>query len=340
MLTRHALFAALALSLAPGVALADAKARTPARDLRCQQPASKKSEKIIAKFGGELGGADTRKAWKKLLDAGEPGCQMVADWLAEGGAGEELAGHRDAAERLIMWGNDAQIALGSKWLMGHDDDTTMQIIEGLEKRLGQVTPEQAQFLADHPNKEVRDKALGLLMGYHSEGQMVAKRYGPVTTMQYEETLWLGASDGPPEHHLAAVVRILEQGDHDTREKVAKYGSRFYKERYANNDAWAPLMLPFVSAEKGDKDNQKAANLVARNTAWGEGAGLAEVVKAAIASGNQETLEHLLDGFEEGIKAGFATKATLGFLGEVAGGGDGAQNKRAEKMAKKAAKKIQ
>jgi len=334
---RNALLTALALSLAPGLALADAKPRQGPTDARCQRGPDKKSEKIIAKFGAGLGGADTRKSWKKLMDAGSEGCQMVADWLAEGGAGEELAGTRDVAERLIMWGDDSQFVLGTTFLMGHDDDTTMQIVEGLEKRLAALTPEQTDFLANHANKAVRDKALGLLMGYHSEGKMVMKKYGPVTVMEYEETLWLGAGDGPSEHHLAAVAAILAAGDHDTAERVAKYGSRFYKERYSNNDAWAALMLPFVSVAKGD-DAQKAANIVARNTAWGEGAGLAELVTAAAASGNQETLEHLLDGFENGIKAGFATQATLGFLEQVAAG-EGKQAKRAATMAKKAAKKI-
>lgn len=336
---RTMLAALLAFTLAPGLALADVTTRRAAPDARCTAPSGKKSDKLIEKYGGGLGGEETRKSWKKLLDAGAAGCALVSEWLAAGGEGEELAGHRDAAALLIVSGDEAQVNLGARWLMGHDAATTLQIVGALEKRLASLDEEQSAFLASHEDKKVRDESLGLLMGYHSEGVVVAKRYGPVTVMEYEETVWAGSPDGPAPHHVAAVQAILDAGDHDTAEKVSKFGSRFYKERFANHDAWADFTVEMVAVEPGDKDHQKAANIAARLTAHGEGPRLGEMLDRVLASGNEETLEHMLDGFEDGIKAGIATKATLGHLEAIAAGGSGKQHKRAGAIAKKAGKKL-
>jgi hypothetical protein len=330
------LFAALSL---PTLALADAAPRQPPKDTRCQRAPSKKDTKTLEKWQPELGGDKTRKAWKELLGAGQEGCKLVAEWLAAGGAGEDLEGHRDAAHKLILFGDDAQVALGDDWLMGHDGDTTRHIAAALERRLALVDEEQAAYLGAHPDKGVRDDVLGLLMGYHSEGRMVSKRYGPVTVLEYEETLWLGAPEGPTPYVVAAVKSILDQGDHDTAEKVAKFGSRFYKERYPGHEAWADFTVDMVGVARGEKDFQKAANIAARLTAYGEGPRLGEMVEKVLAAGNDETLEHMLDGFEDGFNAGIATPVTLGHLQTIADSGSGKQHKRAAAIHKKASKKI-
>lgn len=335
---RTLLAAVLSLTLVPAAAMADATPRRPVLDARCTAPPSKKSEKLIAKFGEGLGGDDTRKSWKKLMAAGEAGCKLVSDWLGAGGAGEELAGHRDVAEALIVSGDDAQLAIGMQWLQGHDTDTTLQIVKAAEKRLVALTPEQSTFLASHEDKKVRDGSLGVLIGYHSEGAIVPKKYGPVTVLEYVETLWVGSPESPAEHHIAAVRSILEQGDHGTKQRVAKLGSRFYKERMSDQDVWADLTIDMVGVPKGD-EAQGAANVAARLTAQGEGPRLGEMVDKILAADNGETLEHLLDGLENGFKAGIATTATLGHLEKVAAGGAGKQHKRAARIHKKAAKKI-
>ena len=180
--TASAALAALLLALPSMASAGDVTARYGTGGASCAQPTDAKGQKTVDKFGLMLGSSDSRKAWKALVKTGKTGCTAVFDWLKAGGAGEEGAGLRDVATVLVEDGDDEMLNLGASYLMSDDRETTLSILGALEQRLALLTAEQTAWLAANPDEEIRRKALGVLIGYHSTGAMVAKRYGPVTTL--------------------------------------------------------------------------------------------------------------------------------------------------------------
>ena len=52
---------------------------------------SKKAGKVLEKWTPELGGKNTRKAWKELIDVGADGCAAILEHMNAGGEGFESA---------------------------------------------------------------------------------------------------------------------------------------------------------------------------------------------------------------------------------------------------------
>ncbi len=296
----------------------------------CQGDGGKKGAKLLEKFGSALGGEDTRKAWKSLRDAGEPGCDAIAAWLKEGAPGEETAGIADAAALLVKNGNDSHVAAALMWLGDEDPDVLRGILGALEYRLGVLDPDSTAAIAADTRKGVGDAAVSVFIGYHSVGTMKTVYGIPV----YEEIAYWGSVTAPPDHYVKAVGTLLQGATPDRKEDVAKYAGRHYREAHTGQDAWAPFLVAMVDSM--DKESQKAANIAAKHLAWGEPAGIDEAVTKIISSGNAETMEHFLDGFEERLGEGRGTAATIARLETIAAAGD----KRAPKIAKKFAKKVQ
>jgi hypothetical protein len=303
---------------------------------RCQGATSKKHTKKIEKWQPELGGANTRKAWKTLIDQAEEGCDIVAEWLAAGAQGEMAAGIGDAAEQLIEGGNLKHGDAALTMLAFEDVMVVKQIITGLEKRLAVLDPETTMALARDERPGVAAWAMPVFIGYHSEGAMEFIYGVPV----WKETAYWGSTTAPPDHYVAAVADIYERLDMATMVTVAKFCGRHFKEGHADNDVWAQFLVPLVGAAAGsEKDEQDAANRAANTLAWGEPAGIDEAIAAVLASGNETTLDHMLNGFEDKLDDGRGTLDTVARLATIMAGGEKGQFKRAEKLHKKWSRKI-
>ncbi len=298
----------------------------------CDGGASKKTDKDIPKWQPELGGEKTRQAWKKLVKLGEPGCDAVVAHIEAGGAGFEAADFADAAESLILGGQQRHMDAGAALLAQGDKEVTLKILSAMETRLMHLTAEQAAALASDGDEEVREKAIAVLVGYHSIGQLVFKMGIPV----WEEQDWYGATVAPPQHHVDAVATLLGDATVDQRLRVAKYIQRLYTEFQPNQQAWAATLVPLVELSGDDQD---AANLAARGLGAASPDGIDAVVDTVLGGGNEATLDFLIQGFELRLGRGLGSAATIALLDKIAGAADKKNAKAAEKLAKKYRKKV-
>lgn len=326
----HALIAAAVLSI-PASATAGplVEMRHNGAGEHCQGDGGKKGSKILEKWAPGLGGDDTRKAWKSLRDAGEPGCDAIAEWLKAGAPGEESAGIADAAALLVKNGNDGHVDAALMWLGDEDPAVLRGILGALEYRLAVLDEGATAAIAADTREGVAKAAVSVFIGYHSVGTMKFV-YG---VPYYTETAYWGSVTAPPEHYVTAIGTILEGADIGIQEDIAKYAGRHYREGHKGQDAWAPFLIGMVDTI--DKESQKAANLAAKLLAWGEPAGIDDAVTRVLAVDNKETMEHFLDGFEERLDEGRGTVETIARLETIAAAGE----KRAAKLAKKFGKKI-
>ncbi len=145
----------------------------------CQGASSTKIEKVLAKWQPELGGDNTRKAWKKLITAGEPGCDAVVAHLDAGGAGLVAADYADIGRDLVLGGADRHMAVGTALILRGEPEITKNILGAMEARLAHFSPEQAQAVASDSDPAVREAALGPLIGYHSIGALESVMGVPV-----------------------------------------------------------------------------------------------------------------------------------------------------------------
>ncbi len=212
-------------------------------------------------------------------------------------------------------------------------EVTLAVLGALEYRLGIISPELTEAVLANGGDGVHKAAAAVFIGYHSEGTLKFV-YG---VPYWDETAYWGAQTAPPQHYVDAVASMFESAEGETLESLLKYAGRHFREGHHDQDVWAPFLIAHV----GDSgDNQGMANIAAKHLAWGEPAGIEEAVDVAIAGANKETLEHMLDGFEERLGEGRGTQQTIALLDKIAGGGDGkGQYKRAEKLAKKFRKKV-
>lgn len=323
------------LTLAPAIASAGdlLEMRHGAAGTACVGDGGTKATKNLPKWQPELGGDKTRKAWKTLVNSGTPGCDAVADWLVAGAAGEDDAGIADAAAILIKNGTDAHAEAGLSALEEGSLEVTLAILGALEYRLAVVSPELTAAIVDNGGDGVHKAAAAVFIGYHSEGTLKFV-YG---VPYWDEIAYWGAVTAPPQHYVDAVGKLFDAAEGDTLEALVKYCGRHFREGHRDQDAWAPFLI----AHLGDSgDAQGVANIAAKHLAWGEPAGIDEGVDAALAAANKETLEHMLDGFEERLGEKRGTAQTIALLDKIAAGGDGkGQYKRAEKLAKKWRKKV-
>lgn len=298
----------------------------------CTGGSSKKTDKEIPKWEPELGGEKTRQAWKKLVRLGEPGCDAVVAHIEAGAAGMESADLADAAEALILGGQQRHMDAGAALIANGDREITLKALSAMEVRLMQLTAEQAAAVASSEDEDVRESAIAALVGYHSIGALVTKFGIPV----WEEQDWYGATAAPAQHHIEAVATILDAATVDHRMRVAKYIQRLYTEGQPNQQAWAPTLVGLLGYSGDDQD---AANLAARGLGAFDGDGIDDVVATVMAGGNSDTLDFLIQGFELRLGRGLGTAGTIARLDTIAGSEDTKNAKAAEKLAKKWRKKV-
>jgi hypothetical protein len=323
----------LALSI-PSLAIAQVTTRHPAVESTCSAAGNSKTQAQVDAAKAELGAAKTRATWKKLLKLGTAGCDAVAAWLDAGGAGGDDADRADAAEALILGGSDAHVSIGAKQVSNPNVDLARKVLAALEVRLAVVPEEMATAIAADTRPGVGHNALALFIGFHSV-TVTKFVYGiPVV----DEVAYWGPNEAPPAWYVEAVKTVIDTGDEETKVKAAKFMARHFQEGHQGQEVWLPFLVAF-SAMGGTEKAQEAANLAARGLGYGEPEGIDAVVDAVLASGNESTLEYLVSGFEGRLDAGRGNAGTLARLDRIAGGGGGKQNKRAESLSKKFAKKV-
>lgn len=324
----------LALSLPAAIAEAGVTTRMSPVAKTCQG-AGQKFEDGTAKIASDLGGKNTRATWKKLVNLGAPGCKAVADWLVAGGAGGEPADWADAGKALVEGGTDDLVDAGASVLTRGDSKAAREVLGALEARLALLTPELAAALSKDGDKEVRDAALPVLIGYHTVIQIQFVMNVPVP----KEVAYYGVTTAPEDFVVAATMEILTQGDDVTRTRFAKYVGRHLEEGYTGQDAWLPKLIELTIPASASEEAQEAANLATRALCHAEVAGIDDVLTKILASGNEKTLTYVVDGFERRLDGGKGSKSTIERLNKVAAAGTTKEFKRAGSVAKKFEKKV-
>ena len=293
---------------------------------------SKKAAKVMAKWGPELGGEDTRKAWKQLIEVGADGCTAILDHMNAGGAGLVSADYADISALFVASRVDPFAAAGRAQLLKNDPKINSEVLDALEPQMLLLTPEEAVAVSSVDDMGARRAALAVLIGHHSEGSMTSTMGVPY----WKETAWWGATKAPQAHHIDAVAHIISAGDADTRKSAADYISRLFTEGNANQSAWAPTLAGFI---EGSGDDQDAANLAARGLGAAGVEGLDGYVDTILATGNSDTIKYLLEGLELRLGAGRGDKTNLDQLQRIADGADGGNGKTATKLHKKFSKTV-
>ncbi len=331
--TLTAALAAAALTI-PLAAHANPQGSMPPRTSHCQGAANAKMQKQIDKWGPELGGADTRKAWKKLVDQGESGCDVILEFLKGEATGMEAADFADLGKDMIMGGSERYITVAAEFIKSGDETIIRGVLKGLETRLWPLTPEQAEIVANHDDDAVREGALGALIGYHREGTMQFT-YG---VPHFKETAFWGATAPPPEHHLSAVKAIVARDIPDHNQKVAQYVERLYLEGNANQEPWGDVLLEFIGKVDGDRLDQAA--IAAKAIGYGEPPATDKAIELVLGPDHARVVQFLIEGLGERLKLGRGTKGTLTRLETIQAGTQHAKwQKTAEQLIKKYSKRI-
>jgi hypothetical protein len=293
---------------------------------------SKKAGKVMDKWKPELGGKDTRKAWKELIDVGAGGCDAILEHMNAGGEGFESADWADIGALFVASGVDPYAAAGRGLLLKGDPKINEEILDALEPKMVQLTADEAKSVSSVDSADARKDALSVLIGHHSEGQMTSTMGVPY----WKETAWWGATKAPEAHQIEAVQHVIDAGDADTRKTAADYIGRLFTEGNANQEGWAPTLAGFLA---GTGDDQDAANLAARGLGAAKVDGKSDYVDTILGTGNKDTIDYLIQGLELRLGAGRGDKSDLDLLQRVSEKAEGPLGKKAEKLVKKFSKTV-
>ncbi|MCO4771746.1 MAG: hypothetical protein KDA24_17075 [Deltaproteobacteria bacterium] len=306
----------------------------PPQTGHCQGAPKGKMQKKIDQFGPMLGTSETRKAWKKLVDLGEAGCDVILTFLEGDAAGMESADFADLGKDMITGGSEKHITVAADFILSNDEKIIRGVVAGLERRLIPLTPAQADVIAKHEDEAVRVDALGALIGYHREGT-IQITYG---VPHFKETAFWGRTVPPPEHHVAAVATIVGYDIPDHSEKVAQYVSRLYLEGNAGQEVWGDLLVEIAS--NADEEHFDSAAIAARGLGYGEPPAIDAGIDAVLGHDHERVVQFLVEGLSERLKQGRGSKTTLTRLEKIKTGTQHAKwSKAAEKLMKKYAKKV-
>lgn len=319
---------AQALSISDGApASEEAAPTTPRRDATKAGCGETGQAAAIAKLDEDRAALDGAGApWRRLLQAGRPGCEAVAGWLGEGAPGL-AAGPSEAAIRALVARADADL-LERLWpLFGRRSDRIdVALVEAYATRLVELGPAEATAIAAHPSATVRRAALPLLLGHHSDGRWETVYGRPI----WRESKLHLAPGAPSPAHVDAVGSVLQQGRGrgETAARFTDLAGRLLEEGAPGAEAWVPLVLPLV--ELAGKADQDTANRAARALAWGaqDAAGPLDVL---VSGRRKETLSHYLDGLAARLRARDDLDATLAALAVVADADLGPASARARGM---------
>ncbi len=337
------LIPALLLLCVPAAASALELRHDPA-DAGCSED-TPQNDAAAHKWTGQLGGPNTRRAWRALLDAGPHGCDAVAAWLQQGAPAapdSEVAG---AVLGLARSGSADNVSVVVLALSHPSDAVTAAALFGLRSRLPVLQPDHIDWLLAAATRtwvtaedapDPRTSALGLLLGRHAEGRVQYVQDGPVSVPEWVETRTWSAPD-LPDLHREALVRLLEAGDPAAARAFAELALAMANEEHPVASALGPLLVPLLQRVGPDRPTaQWAAQALGRTQADGVDA----AVEAALTQRNPPYLApHLLNGFEDRIKQGPVDAGMAARLERLRGVVVPRSGRRAERLRKRVEQKL-
>jgi len=255
-------------------------------------------------WAAELGGEETRKAWKELRDHGPEGTAYIAAWLAEGAPGGKPADRTDASLWILRCG-EAEAWARATWLL---DDATVghgeleEAVELAGKRLAILTASQAKMVSEHPQEDVRYAALNVLIGFTKVGGGFNPGFLFFPTSPVKSSTKFTQDDErpPPAHHVAGVVRVLELGGPKEAERTARLVMHVLESGAVQQQAWFELTFPLLDPERG---TQKASEMAAMGFGLGSGESVDRALRHLTHYGNADTQIAFVQGIERKLEAG-------------------------------------
>lgn len=335
---------ALALLLAAPAQAGDLELRHGPPDPGCSKE-SPQAEANAHKWTGALGGPRTAKAWKILLKSGPHGCDAVATWLDQGapaGSDEEVAG---AVQGLLRAGSPANVTAAAAFLGSESHQIVAAAAFGLRARLPVADRSLAELLvaASYRPWEPADDApdphasvLGILVGRHAEGRVQFVQDGPVSVPEWVDTATWSA-DTLPELHLEALTALMGEANAATERAFATLALSAFDEELPVAPPLGPLLVPLLTRVGSEGPT---AQIAAQALGRGQPEGIDPAVEAVVQQRNPPWLApHLLNGFEDRIKAGPVDQALVDRLDALRAVLFPRAARRAERLWKRAALKL-
>ena len=298
----------------PGSAAALELRHGPVDD-RCSGDTAR-AERVVHAWLGQLGGPNTRRAWRRLIDAGPHGCDAVAAWLEQGAPAVPDAEIALAAQSLLRDGSQANVEIAVAALTHPSNEVVASAAFGLAARLPVLDRPLAEQVvaaaqrawdppADAPDPRV--SLLGLLLGRHAEGRVGYVQDGPVAVATWVETRSWSAEVLPP-LHLEGLTALLKSADPGLEAAFAQLARSMFDEEHPVAPSLGPLLVPLLQRVGPQRATaQWAAEALGR----GQPEGIDAAVDAVIAQRNPPYLApFLLNGFEDRVRAGQADAALV------------------------------
>lgn len=291
---------------------------------------------IAARWGRELGGPRTRMAWKRLLQAGPTGCDLVAKWLAGGARGGDSEDIKEVVLVLLRTGSDTHVAVAAPYITSRVPATVARAALGLQTRLA-VLPEawvanvvasaSSTWPLERDQPDPRESLVGLLLGLHTEGELQFEDQGPATSLVWVESDSWGADTAPPPQHVAGIEALLATGLFEVERVVASQMDRLLGLGLPNQEVWAPLLLPLL-----DRPDRETARFAARALGRAAPEGLEPVVASILdAAPGWRHLPDLLAGLQLRVAAGDGGATTRSLLRRIESQGGGKSARRASRL---------
>ena len=299
----------------------------PRRDPSKQGCGSAGQAAAIANLESDTAALDGPGApWRRLLQAGRPGCLAVSAWLAGGAPGLGAGATEKAIGALVARGDAEQLSRLWPLFGRRSDRIDAALVRAYGARLVELGESEAGAVARHPSAAVRREALPLLLGHHSIGRWETVYGRPI----WRESALHVSPIPPSPAHLEAVRTVLQQGRGrgETAARFAELAGRLLEEGSPGAEAWVPLLLPLV--ELAGQADQPTANRAARAIAWGA-LDAAAPVDVLVSGRRKETLSHYLDGLAARLRARDDLDATLVALARVSEADLGPASARARAM---------
>ncbi len=299
----------------------------------------------IERWTAELGGPATKRAWRQLMQSGPGGCAAVAAWIVEGAPAASDAELAAAAQSLARAGSPDQVAAVAPLLAHSSNDVVAGAAFGLRSRLPVLDRPTAEHLvaATFRPWELRDdepdpraSLLGLLLGRHAEGRVEYLQDGPVSVPEWVETRsW--RADELPALHAEALGAALDSKLPELEQAFAELALALADEEHPAAPALGPNLAPLLLR---DGSERATAQLAAQCLGRLQVAATDAAVDATLEQRNPPWLApHLLNGFEDRLKAGPTDEATAARLERLRAVVPPRAARRADRLWKRAKKRL-
>ncbi len=337
---RIALVLALLLSLpAPVAAL---ELRHEPVDGGCLKETTQ-AETTVHKWMGQLGGPNTKRGWRLLMEAGPHGCNAVATWLGQGAPAAEDSEIAAAVQSLLRSGSAKNVEAAAVALGHPSNEVVAAAAFGLRARLPVLDRPLAELVVGATHRpwepqvdapDPRASLLGLLLGRHAEGRVQYVQDGPVSVPEWIDTkVW--TADALPDLHREALTVLLETADPGLERAFAELSLAMIEEDHPTAAGLGPLLVPLLQRISSERPTaQTAAQALGR----GGFDGVEAAVEAVLTQRNPPYLApHLLNGFEDRIKAKAVDAAMVTQLERLRAAVPPRSGRRADRLWKRAKK---